>query len=199
MKFYESFLFYLAVALLIISPFSGYAIVVFIPLALILLLVDLVLRKLVKNRNTLRILQFGCLALLLSYPFWPRWDRSVKLTLKLPPRFVGEVMVVLGVDGAPPLSSDNATILIPPDGLFLTSTGIDKRDKVEAAFANQNLSYLQSIGFPGFRCDQYFMLFYRLSTVDTIQSVPPTLPISRPRAYYDSLLTANNCSDGLFW
>jgi hypothetical protein len=199
MKFYESFLFYLAVALLIISPFSGYAIVVFIPLALILLLVDLVLRKLVKNRNTLRTLQFASLALLMSYPFWPRWDHSVNLKVKLPPNFVGNVRIVLGVDGYPPLSSDTATILIPLDGLFLTSTSVGKKDHLDTDLPQQNLPYFEVLGSPNYECEKYKMVSYRVSNVDSITYVPYPLEKNRPQAFYDSLLADPSCNDGLFW
>ena len=128
MKFYQSFLFYIAAAMLMLAPFSGYAIIVLIPSALTILLADVLLRRFVKNRRRLVVFQVLILVVLFSYPLWPRWDRGVNLIVKLPPNYVGDVRIVMGIDGAAPLESD--TILIPANGLFLTSTSIGKNDQL---------------------------------------------------------------------
>ena len=67
MKFYQSFLFYIAVAMLVLAPFSGYAIIVLIPSALIILLADVLLRRFVKNRRRLVVFQLLVLVVLFSY------------------------------------------------------------------------------------------------------------------------------------
>ncbi len=198
MKFYQSFLFYIAVAMLVLAPFSGYAIIVLIPSALIIILADVLLRRFVKNRRRLVVFQLLTLVVLFSYPLWPRWDGSVSLKVNLPPNFVGHVMIVMGVEGAPPLESNTATISIPPNGLFLSSTRVGKEDKLVTNLDQQHLAYFESIG-SSYNCGRYKIVDYHVSNVDSIQSMPLTLVKSRAQEFYDSLRMDPNCDEGVFW
>jgi hypothetical protein len=197
MKYYQSFLFYLACAMLAIAPFSGFAIVALVPMALGILAIDFILRKYIKNRSYLRIFQVLTLALFLLFPFFPRSEHPIYLKVNLPPDFVGEVMIVLGVEGAPPLESDTATIQIPSDGLFLTSTAIGRKDQLGTNLDQQRLAYYHLVAPPTFECGKYKIVDYRVSSVDSIRFVPDTFYYNRTTRYYDSLW--RSCKDEGIW
>ncbi len=189
MKFYQSFLFYLAVALLIISPFSGYAIVMLVPFAIFILVFDYILRGLIKPGWRLRIAQIAVLPLFFLLLFIPKSDRAVYLKIKLSPGFVGVVSIYLGVEGAPPLPSDTATILIPPDGLFVTSTPLAQNEPLGTNMDQLKLAYFQIKTSATFNyCTKFTSIEYLVSNVDSVRSVPDTFAHGRSHLFHDSLV-----------
>jgi hypothetical protein len=196
MKFYESFLFYVAIALLLIAPFSGYAVVALLFVACLILLADFLLRSIMKSGWRLRVAQILVLPFLAILLVLPRTDRAVYLKVVLPPGFVGEVSIYLGIKGTPPLASDTATIVIPSDGLFLTSTVLNKDEPLGTNLNQQGLPFCVLKAPASFDyCTGYSSIDYLVSNVDSIRTVLDTFSRSRPRLFHDSLM--NVCMDKL--
>ncbi len=191
----QSPLFYVGVAISIVSFFSGVLLLFLLPIGLALIGIDFGIRRAVGNRWMLYLIQsFFIAAIAFGGYFLFRAD-EMTITIKAPSGFDGKIGIVFGVDGYPEIQNHDTVHLPEALGLVVTSTRIGPNTTVRLiVWIGENMETGALVRDGNDRCGS---INYRLFDFRDPSRLPlyPIDPSDPEDQFIDSLLLG--CRDAL--